>query len=84
VAHLDGVPVPAREAAQETGESAELGGAEGRWQLDPEGMGTLPEGFDRSQEGAKRVADVGEAVLVGDRFRQFEDEAEIRGGLLGP
>jgi hypothetical protein len=73
-----------RETAQETGESAEVGGAEGRWQLNPEGMGTRPEGFDRGQEGAERVVDVGEAALMGDRFRQFEDEPKVRTGLLGP
>jgi hypothetical protein len=47
-------------------------------------VGTPPEGFDRGQEGAERVIDVGEAALMGDRFRQFEDEPEVRGGLPGP
>ena len=60
------------------------GGAEGRWQLNPEGVSTLSEGFDRGQEGAERVVDVGQVVLMGDRFRQFEDEPKVRGGLLGP
>ncbi len=48
VPYLDAVPVPVRETAQETGEGAEAGGAEGRWQLDPEGVGTPPEGFVHS------------------------------------
>src|ERR1700689_393753 len=38
VPYLDAVAVPVRETAQETGESADVGGAEGRWQLDPEGV----------------------------------------------
>ena len=84
VPYLDAVPVPVRETAQETGESAEVSGAEGRWQLNPEGVGTLPEGFDRGQEGAERVGDVGEAALMGDQFRQLEDEPEVGGGLPGP
>ena len=82
--YLDAVPVLGRETAQETGESAEVGGAERRWQLNPEGVGTLPQGFDRGQEGAERVVDVGEAALMGDRFRQFEDEPKVRGSLPGP
>src|SRR5580704_9789988 len=81
---LDAVPVLGREAAQETGQGADVGGAERRGQLNPEGVGTRPEGFDRGQEGAERAADVGEAALMGDRFRQFEDEPEVRGGLPGP
>ena len=56
VPHLDAVPVLARETAQETGQRAEFGGAEGRRQLNPEGMSTPSEGFDRGQEGAERAA----------------------------
>ena len=84
VPYLDAVPVLARETAQETGQSTQVGGAEGRWQLNPEGVGTPPEGFDRGQEGAERVGGVGEAALVGDRFRHLEDEPEVGTGLPGP
>src|SRR6202020_876764 len=80
VPHLDAVPVVMREAAQETGESAEVGGAEGRRQLDPEGVGALAERFDRGQEEAERVVGVGEAALMRDQFRQLEDEPEVGGG----
>ena len=59
-------------------------GAEGRRQLDPQGVGPRPERLDRGQEGAQRVVDVGEAALVGDRPRQLEYEPEVGGGLLGP
>jgi hypothetical protein len=72
------------ETAQETGESAEAARAEGRRELDPEGVGPPAEGFDRGQEGAERAVGVGEAALMGDRFRQFEDEPEVGGGLPGP
>ena len=82
--HLDAVPVVMREAAQETGERAEVGGAEGRRQLDPEGVGALAERFDRGQEEAERVVGVGEAALMRDQFRQLEDEPEVGGGLPGP
>ena len=82
--YFDAVPVLVRKAAHETGESAEVGGAEGRWQLNPEGVGTPAKGFDRGQEGAERAVGVGQAALVGDQFRQFEDEPEVRGGLPGP
>jgi hypothetical protein len=47
VPHLDAVPVPGRETAQETGQGAEVGRAEGRRELDPEGVGAPPEGLDR-------------------------------------
>jgi len=71
VPYLNAVPVLGRETAQETGESAEAGGAEGRWQLNPERMRPPPEGFDRAQEGAERVGDIGQAALMGDLPRQF-------------
>jgi hypothetical protein len=67
VPYLDAVPVLVRETAHETGESAEVGGAEGRGQLNPEGVGTPAKRFDRGQEGAERAVDVGEATLMGDQ-----------------
>ena len=47
-------------------------------------VGTPPEGLDRGQEGAERAAGVGQAALMGDQFRQLENEPKVRGGLLGP
>jgi hypothetical protein len=41
------------------------------------------EGFDRGQERAERLVDIGQAALVGDRLRQLEDETEVSGGLPG-
>src|SRR6185437_9101890 len=55
-----------------------------RRQLYPERMGARPEGLDRGQEGAQRFGDIGEAALVGDRFRQLENQPEVRVRLRGP
>ncbi len=84
VPYLDAVAVLAREPAQEAGQGAEVGRAEGGRQLDPERVDSRPERLDRGQEGAQRLIDIGQAALVGDRLRQLEDEPKVRGGLPGP
>jgi hypothetical protein len=84
VPYLDAVPVIPGQAAQKPGESAEIGRAEGRRQLDPEGAGPFPERLDRGQERAEQVIGSSEPVLMGDRPRQLEYKPKIRRGLLGP
>jgi hypothetical protein len=65
VPYLNAVAMPSRQAAQETAQGAEVGGAEGRRQLNPQGVGPRSQGLDCGQEGTERFGDVGQAALTG-------------------